>query len=150
MRLSYRNWSLSLSLSIPVNYYLNRGHFTQIQISRDQALLRLQNLEQQVYLEIRNAVRDVETNFKRVQAYRLARELAERRLQGEEKKLKVGLTTNYLVLLNQRDLATAKTNELKALIDYNLSLSSLERSLGTSLRTKGIRIDDIIGRGRDD
>ncbi len=149
-RMSYRNWSVSLSLSIPVNYYISRNHFTQIQISRDQALLRLENLEQQVYLEIRNAVRDVETNFKRVQAYRLARELAERRLQAEEKKLKVGLTTNYLVLLNQRDLATAKTNELKALIDYNLSLSSLERSLGTSLRTKGIRIDDIIDRDQDD
>jgi outer membrane protein TolC len=145
-RLRYTNWSVSLSLSIPVSYYLTRGHWAQIQISRDQALLRLQNLEQQVYLEIRGAVRDVETNFKRVEAYRLARELAERRLQAEEKKLKVGLTTNYLVLLNQRDLATAKTNELKALIDYNLSLSALEKSLGTSLRTKGIRIDDIIKR----
>ncbi|MDD8026649.1 MAG: TolC family protein [Acidobacteriota bacterium] len=148
-RLRYRNWSISLSLSIPINYYLSRSHFAQIQISRDQALLRLQYLEQQVYLEIRNAVRDVETNFKRVQAYKLARELAERRLQAEEKKLKVGLTTNYLVLLNQRDLDSAKTNELKALIDYNLSLSSLERSLGTSLRTKGIRIGDIINRDQD-
>ncbi|MCX6560161.1 MAG: TolC family protein [Candidatus Aminicenantes bacterium] len=148
-RLRYRNWSLSLSLSIPLNNYLTKDHFTQIKISRDQSVLRLKNLEQQVYLEIKNSVRDVETNFKRVQAYRLARELAERRLQAEEKKLKVGLTTNYLVLLNQRDLATAKTNELKALIDYNLSLSSLERSLGTSLETKGIRIEDVIGGGAD-
>jgi len=147
-RLRYRNWSISLSLSIPINYYIGRSHFAQIQGSREQAYLRLQNLEQQVYLEIRNAVRDVETNFKRVQAYRLARELAEKRLQAEEKKLKVGLTTNYLVLLNQRDLASAKTNELRAMIDYNLSLSSLERSLGTSLRTKGIRIDDIINRDK--
>ncbi len=147
-RMRYRNWSVSLSLSVPINNYISKDHFAQIQLSREQALLRVQNLEQQVYLEIKNAVRDVETNFKRVQAYRLARELAERRLQAEEKKLKVGLTTNYLVLLNQRDLATAKTNELKALIDYNLSLSSLDRSLGTSLSSKGIRIEDVIDRDK--
>jgi outer membrane protein TolC len=144
----YRNWSVSLSLSVPINNYISKDHFAQIQLSREQALLRVQSLEQQVYLEIKNAVRDVETNFKRVQAYRLARELAEKRLQAEEKKLKVGLTTNYLVLLNQRDLATAKTNELKALIDYNLSLSALDRSLGTSLSTKGIRIGDVIDRDK--
>jgi outer membrane protein TolC len=144
--LRYKNWSLSLSLSIPINNYINRSHYAQIRMSYDQTLLRLKSLEQQIFLEIKNSVRDVETNFKRVQAYKLARELAEKRLQAEEKKLNVGMTTNYLVLLTQRDLAAAKTNELKALIDYNLSLSSLERSLGTSLKTKGIRIGDIIDR----
>ncbi len=145
-RVKYKNWSLSLSLSIPLATYLTREHWAQIRMGFEQAQLRLRNLEQQVTLEVKNGVRDVETNFKRVQAYRLARELAEKRLAAEEKKLKVGLTTNYLVLLNQRDLATAKTNEIKALIDYNLSLASLERSLGTSLRTKGIRIGDVMDR----
>jgi outer membrane protein TolC len=142
--LKYRNWSVGLSLSVPIPYYLTRRHFASIKLSYDQAILRIKNAEQQVYLEIKNAVRDVETNFKRVQAYKVARELAERKLAAEEKKLKVGLTTNYLVLIHQRDLANAKTSELKAIIDYNLSLAALDRSLGTSLKNKNIDIADVI------
>ena len=95
---------------------------------------------------MKNAVRDVETNAKRVQAYKVARELSARRLQAEEKKLKVGLTTNYIVLWQQRDLATAISSELKAMIDYSMSVSALERTLGTSLKTKNIRVGDVLGR----
>ena len=95
-------------------------------------------------MEMKNAVRDVETNYKRVQAYRAARELAEKKLTAEEKKLKVGLTTNYLVLWHQRDLANSRSAKLKALIDYNLSLAVLDRALGTSLQTKSIKIGDIL------
>jgi outer membrane protein TolC len=144
--LKYENWSIGLSLSFPIANTINRHHFESIKLSADQAILRIKNVEQQVYLEIKNAVRDVETNFKRVQAYQAARELAERKLQAEEKKLKVGLTTNYLVLIHQRDLANARTSELKAVIDYNLSLAALDRSLGTSLKNKNIDVADVLAR----
>ncbi len=91
-------------------------------------------------LEIRNAVRTVQTNYKRVQAYRAARELAERKLEAEEKKLKVGLTTNYVVLQYQRDLADARSLELRAMIDYVLSSAELDRAMGTSLKKKNIQL----------
>jgi len=140
----YRNWSIGLSLSVPLKNFVTRQHFASIRLSHDQAVLRIKNAEQEVYLEVKNAVRDVETNYKRVQAYKVARELAERKLAAEEKKLKVGLTTNYLVLIHQRDLANARTSELKAIIDYNLSLAGLDRSLGTSLKNKNINLADIL------
>jgi len=65
-------------------------------------------------------------------------------LEAEEKKLRVGLTTNYLVLQHQRDLANAQGAELKAIIEYNLSLAALDKVLGTSLKNKGIKISEII------
>jgi outer membrane protein TolC len=144
--MKYDNWSISLSLSVPLNNYVTQAHYAQIKLSYDQAVLRIRNQEQQVFLEVKNAVRDVETNAKRVQAYKAARELSARRLQAEEKKLKVGLTTNYIVLWQQRDLATAIISEIKAMIDYSLSVSALERTLGTSLKTKNIRVGDVLGR----
>jgi len=146
LRLQYKNWSVGLTLSIPVNNFLSRAHFAQIRLNLDQALLRIKNQEQQVFLEIKNAVRAVETDYKRVQAYKVARELAERKLQAEEKKLKVGLTTNYMVLFQQRDLANARSAELKAIIDYNLSLAGLEKTLGTSLKNKNIKVYEILQR----
>ena len=101
------------------------------------------NQEQQIALEVRNAVRAVQTNYERVQAYRLARELAAGKLEAEEKKLQVGLSTNFIVLQYQRDLADARTAELLASIDYNLSLADLERVQGTTLKSRNIRLEDL-------
>jgi outer membrane protein TolC len=140
----YKNWSVRLTFSVPVETIFSRAQYAQARVSKDQGILRLQNQEQQVFLEIRNAVRTVQTNYKRVQAYKVARELAERKLEAEEKKLKVGLTTNYLVLQHQRDLANARSAELRAIIDYNLSLALMDKALGTTLKNKNIKFSKIL------
>jgi outer membrane protein TolC len=109
-------------------------------------MLKIKDQEQQLFLEIKNAVRAVQTDYKRVQAYKVARELAAKTLEAEEEKLKVGITTPFFVLQYQTDLATAQTNELKAMIDYNLSLARLNRAMGTSLKEKDIRFSKVLGR----
>ncbi len=141
----YRNWSIGLTLSIPINSIISRAAHAQARVNLDQAMLRLKNQEQQIFLEITTAVRAVQTNFKRAQAYKVARELAEKKLEAEEEKLRVGLSTNYFVLQYQRDLATAQTQELKAVIDYNLSLALLNKASGVSLKNKNIKISEILG-----
>ena len=142
-KLKYKNWNFGLTLSIPFTSVITRAQYAQARVSLDQAQTRLQNQEQQAFLEIRNAVRDVQTNYKQVQAYRLARELAQEKLEAEQKKLKVGLATNYEVLLHQRDLADAQSSELRAVIDYNLALAALDRALGTTLEKKNIKTTEI-------
>jgi len=142
----YNNWSAGITLDIPLNTFLSRADYAQARVNLDQAMLRLKNQEQQLFLEIKNAVRAVQTDYKRVQAYKVARELAAKTLEAEEEKLKVGITTPFFVLQYQTDLATAQTNELKAMIDYNLSLARLNRAMGTSLKEKDIRFSKVLGR----
>ncbi|MFB0566531.1 MAG: TolC family protein [Candidatus Aminicenantaceae bacterium] len=139
----YKNWSVGLTLSIPLSNVLSRAEYAQARINLDQAKFRLENQEQQIFLEIKNAVRAVQTDYKRVHAYKVARELAEKKLEAEEKKLKVGLTTNYVVLQHQRGLADARSAELQAMIDYNLSLALLDKALGTTLKNKNIKFSEI-------
>ena len=136
--LRYENWSIGVQVNIPVSAFTSRAQYEVSRIDYEQSLVDLKNLEQQIFLEVRTAVRAVEINFKRVLGYRAARELAEKKLEAEEKKLNVGLTTNYVVLQYQRDLADAKTNELRALIEYNLTLAYLDKSLGLGLKNKNI------------
>ncbi len=136
----YKNWAFGLTLSVPISSVFSRAQYAQAKISMEQAELSLKNQEQQAFLEIRDAVRNVQMNYKRIQAYKVARELAEEKLEAEEKKLKVGLTTNYLVLQNQRDLANARSAELRAIIDYNLSLATLDRALGMTLDKRNIKM----------
>jgi outer membrane protein TolC len=136
--LRYENWSIGLQLNIPVSAFSSRAQYEVSRIGYEQSIVNLANLEQQIFLEVRTAVRAVEINFKRVLGYRAARELAEKKLEAEAKKLKVGLTTNYVVLQYQRDLTDAKTAELRALIEYNLTLAYLDKSLGLGLKNKNI------------
>ena len=136
----FRNWSVRLTLSVPLNTMFSRAQQAQARTELDQTRLRLKNQEQQVILEVKNAVRTVQTNYKRMQAYRAARELAEKTLEAEEKKLKVGLTTHYTVLQHQRDLANAISAELRSIIDYNLSQAQLDKVMGVSLKNKNIKL----------
>jgi outer membrane protein TolC len=136
----YNNWTVGLTLDIPLSTVFSRAALAQAKLNLDQAELQLKNQEQTIYLEIRDAVRSVQANYERVQAYKVARELADKKLAAEEEKLKVGLSTNFNVLTYQRDLSTARISELRAIVDYTISLANVERAMGTTLKTKNINI----------
>ena len=139
----YKNWTVGVTLSVPLSNVLTRTEFVRARMGLEQSLLELKNSEKQILLEVRDAVRQIDTNAKRVEAYGLARELAEKRMIAEEKKLSVGLTTNYFVLEYQEKLANAKSMEIKALVDYSIALAKLEQVIGTSLDTRNIKISQI-------
>jgi len=142
----YRNWSVRLNLSIPLSNIISRASYAQAKLNMDQALLNMKNQEKQVVLEIRNAVRSLQTTYKQVQAYKVARELAEKKLQAEEDKLRVGQSTNYTVLQFQRDLTNARMAELQAIISYNLAQVGLDRSTGVILEKRNVKITDILAK----
>lgn len=139
----YPNWNMGLTLSLPLANVFSRAGLAQARLNMRQAMLELENQKEQVYLEIKNAVRSVEANYRRIQAYTTARELAEQKLAAEEEKRRVGMSTNYMVLSYQRDLANARISELNSIIAYNVSLAALERSMGTNLKSKNISLSDF-------
>lgn len=144
LKFLYNNWSVGMALSVPLGDLFSRAGYAQAKLDLEQSEARLKTIEQQIIVDVSDAVRSIETDAKRVEAYRIARELAEKRLEAETKKLGVGLTTNYFVLQYQEELANARSNELKALVDYNLSLAKLERSTGTSLESRNISISNYL------
>jgi outer membrane protein TolC len=140
----YKNWAAGLTLSLPLSDIFSRALHTQAKLNLDKATLQLSEQEQQIFLEIRTAVRSVQTNFERIEAYRAARELAEKKLEAEQEKFSVGLSTNYFILQYQRDLADAQIMELRAVVDYNISLAFLNRAQGTGREELNISVDDIV------
>lgn len=119
-----------------------RGASQRAELERRRILLRERNLENQVLVEIREAVRAIKTNEKRIEATRRARVLAEEQLEGELTRNQQGLSTTFRVLDVQEDLAQARTNELKALIDYHLSRFKLGQVSGVLLEQQGILIQE--------
>ena len=81
------------------------------------------------------------TNQERSQTTQQARRLAEKRLEVEEERFRLGLSTTTELLDLQEDVAIAKGKEVKALVDYNKSLVNLERVKGTALEKNDIELE---------
>lgn len=132
----------ALSLAIPIGNRSARSGYNRSKIEKRQAHMNVKKKELDIVVEVRGAARDVMTNSERVNATRKARELAQERLESEEKKFSVGRTTSLEVLRAQEDLATAEGNEAKALIDYEISLGNLEKAKGTILDAYNIVLEE--------
>jgi outer membrane protein TolC len=100
----------------------------------------IKDLEKKIIVEVREAERQLRTDIKRVQASRVARKLAEEKLNAEEKKFEVGLSTSFNVLTFQEDLAEQQSNEIKAVIDYNKSRIKLRQAMATTLEEHDIKL----------
>jgi outer membrane protein TolC len=142
-RFLYSNWSLNFTLTVPLADFISRANLTLAKTELAEAQARQKAKEQQAMLEVSEAVKNIETLAKSVEAYRVAREYAEKRLEAETRKLAVGLTTNFFVLDAQEKLAAARSAELKALVDYNLALAWLEKALGTILKVWKVSLAEV-------
>jgi outer membrane protein TolC len=134
----YNNWTAGVTLTIPLGDVVSHANYTYAKLDLEQTQARLKNQEQQIYLEVSDAVLTLETAAKSVNAYRIARELAEKQLEAEMKKLAVGMSTNYFVLTYQDALASARSLELRALVDYNLAVANIAKVTGSTLETRNI------------
>jgi len=122
----FPSWTAALSISYPLGKSPRQATLAQARLQQGQALTRLKNQELQVATEVRAAARQALTNQRRVDTTRVSRELAERRLDAEQRKFEAGTTTSFFVFQAQRDLAQARANELRAILDYSQSLVDLD------------------------
>ena len=136
----FYNYGAGLVLSYPLGNRSAWSTYNKRQMEGRNAQVSLVSVRQQIIVGVREAVRRVQTDFKRIETTRSARIMAEKQLQAEQERLKVGLSTTRFVLEFQRDLATAQGNELRAIVDYNKSLSNLERHKATTLDRYNLEI----------
>jgi outer membrane protein TolC len=136
----FYNWQVGIKMSYPIGNRSARSRLAASKLEVAQALLDIKDLEKQITVEVREAVRQIKTDIKRVQATRVARKLAEEKLSAEEKKFEVGLSTSFNILEFQEDLAEEQSKELKAIIDYNKSNIRLRQVIATTLETHHIQM----------
>ena len=122
----FRTWSLQLQVSYPIGQSAAEAALAQNRVQRQQDLTELQQIELRISQQVRDAARQVDTSLRRVQATQKSRELMERRLEAEQKRMSVGLSTTFQLFQTQRDLTSARQQELNAIIDYNRALVGFE------------------------
>jgi outer membrane protein TolC len=125
-RNQFPSWTLGVTIGYPIGQSQAEANLARARLQNTQSQTTLRNLELQVTTSVREAARQVNTNLKRVQATQVARQLAEQRLQAEQKKFNVGMSTTFIVFQAQRELTAARNAELRSIIDYNRSIVDFE------------------------
>ena len=122
----YPTWSVGVSVTYPIGQSSDEANYARAKLEHLQSEERLKSAQAKAIQQVRDAGWKIEMNAKRIETTRLARELAEQRLDAERKRFEVGMSTSFLVIQAQRDLAQAKTNEVGAVLSYDLSLVDFE------------------------
>jgi len=138
----YRTWEMGFTVEYPLGNRAAKSRLSASKLEVSQLLLDIKDKERNIIVEVREAVRQINTAIKRVHAARVSKKLAEEKLSAEEKKFEVGLSTSFQVLEFQTDLAEEQTKELKAIIDYNKAHISLRKALASTLNEYNIRLTE--------
>ncbi|MFH1741433.1 MAG: TolC family protein [bacterium] len=136
------SYTAALQMTYPLGNRAASARMRRAELRADQSCVALDNLHRAVDLEVRTAVRQIETNCQRVDATKVSVALAEERLKAEEEALQVGLSTSHDVLDFQEDLTIARGSHTQAVIDHILSRAHLDLVQGTLVETLGFTIEN--------
>ena len=122
----YSTWAVGVNVSYPIGQATEEANHARARLEHQQSQERLKSAESRAVQQVRDAWWKIDMNARRIETTRAARELAEQRLDAERKRLDVGMSTSFLVIQAQRDLAQARTSELAATLAYDLALVDFE------------------------
>jgi outer membrane protein TolC len=136
-------WSYGAQLSVPLSNARARNNYKSSKATLKQILLALKQTEQTILTDVDNTITAARVGYERVNSTREGRRYAEAALEAEQKKLESGKSTSFFVLQLQRDLTQARSDELRALADYNKALSDLARAEGSTLERRSVNVQVV-------
>ena len=128
-------------LTIPLSNVGPRNQLKAGKATEKQLLLQLKQLEQNIMVEIDNAVGVARSDYEEVAASRQARISAEAALNAEQKKYDVGKSTTFTVLQLQNKLTAARSQQIRDLANYNQALANLALQEGSTLQRHNLDVE---------
>ena len=135
---NYPTWSVTMNVSYALGTNIVAAQVARARVQMAQAEAQTRQIELQVATEVTNAGMNVQSAIEAVEAAGAARELAQKTMEAEQGKFEVGISTNYNVILTQRDLNTAKNSYLQAVLNYRNAVVELDRVQETTLQSMNI------------
>ena len=122
----YPTWSFGVTVSYPIGRSFEEASLARARIERQQTTQRIASLRIEAAETVRRAGRQVRSTAERVEAARAGASLAQERLDSEQRRFGVGLSTTFLVTQAQRDLLEAQVNLLQTSLDFESALVNFE------------------------
>jgi len=137
----FYNYSIGAVVEVPLDNARAKADYVAANLNFEQSRLLLQRLEEGVTLEVKQAVSNLNTDLRSVDATRLARELAEENVRNQQARYDVGLVTTKDLLDFQDKLTQARAEEVQALTTYNSDLAEMRRVEGSLLSARNVLVE---------
>ena len=140
----YPEYAGGVSVVLPIRNRSAQADNVRARLEDRQLQVSLQNTRQQVGLEVRQAIIGLIQGKAQVGAAHEAVNLARQSAEAERKKLQVGASTPYNVILKDRDVMTALQADIMAVDAYARALVEMDRATGTTLEHNDIELSDAL------
>jgi len=118
------------------------ARYDQKKREKIRALLELKRLEQNIILDVRNRIREVETQRRQMDAAMHAKNMQLKNYEAQTERYAAGQTSTHDMLDYQERVATSETDYLKAMVDYQTALVALDNAEGITLAKNNIVLED--------
>ncbi len=139
LRGKYPDLRISLDMNIPFESLFSRAGLARAKLEEEKSLLDKERQEKAVYYELLGIFKTLHNREQEMASKTRYREMMEKKVEVEEQRYRLGLVQSSEWLFRyQRDLADAKTGEIRVLIQYKIAVSQLEKTMGISLEKKNL------------
>jgi outer membrane protein TolC len=143
-KFDYPSYTIGLNLTLPVHNRVAQADVARDELQVRQTEVRLKQLENQIRVEVEEALIALGRTRSAYQAAVDTRKLQEQSLQIEQEKFDVGLSTSFLVIQVQGYVAQARSTEVAALDAYAQAKTQFERAIGQTLANHNVSIDEAL------
>jgi len=138
----FPSWTFGFNVGLPILNIGARAEKKRAELDVALARTSEEQTRQNIAVEVRKTVRDMDTAAKQITASRAAREAAEQNVEAERRRYENGLSTNFQVLQIQQQLSSARASEIQSLVGYNKSVAAYHRAVGDLLDVANIQVEE--------
>jgi outer membrane protein len=139
----FPTYEAQLSLTLPIRNRAAKAELGSALVSRRNDLYTQLQWKEQVTLDVRNAVHQLEQAELSIAAGKQSVDLAQKNTAAEQRKYELGQGTIFLALEAQTELATAEQQLLQAQVGYQLAVAGLDHATGQLLEPYQIQIAEL-------
>ncbi len=141
-RRNFPDYGLQFRLSVPLRNRQAQADMTREMLRRRRSDIQIRQQENSIKLEVSRALTGLQQARESYEVAREARELREEMVDAEQKRFALGSSTIFQIIQAQRDLSSAKTNEVNALSDYQAARLALQQTTGRTLKANNVSIQE--------
>ena len=137
---SYPVYGFGLSLQFPIRDRRAAADLADAVVQKKMDALRRRTTEENIRLQVLNAINQVEGSQESIKLAKVARDLAQKRVDADQKRYELGTTTLFFVLASQNDLTIAESNLVNQTINFRRNQINILQRTGRLLEERGIVI----------
>jgi len=138
--MGYPIYSFGLTLNLPIRNRSAAANYADQIVSKRSDAFTARMVEQQVRLDVLNAISQLEAAKNSVRLAKVAKDFSQKYLEAEQKKYELGTSQIFFVLQAQNALVNADSTVVQNSITYRRNILNLLRKTGELLVERGITL----------